>query len=330
MEFNLTAFKSQLVEAPQPIYFFYGEEEYLISVALESLEAQFLTDSGRDFNYDVFYGKEKPTSSILDVVETLPMMSTHRLVVVKGVDKWNESDWSVFDEYIEDPLASTVLVFVAKAIDRRKKIYKRLLKQANCVEFKKLYDNQVAPWVSYMVERLGISIDRDSAVLLHQLVGNNLSDLQSEVLKLSQYIGDKKHISVKDVIEVVSKIKVQSVFDLSRAIGENDKAKALLCLSHLLSHGQNEVGILALVGRHIRILRSVKLAKRDGTSGPKLASRVGVSPFFLKEYEQQAGRWTDSKIEKTFKALLDTDRALKSSPLSSHIWLENFILQTCS
>jgi DNA polymerase-3 subunit delta len=36
------------------------------------------------------------------------------------------------------------------------------------------------------------------------------------------------------------------------------------------------------------------------------------------------------KLESSFLILTETDKALKSSPMSAHIWLENLILKTCS
>ncbi len=330
MDFNLSQFQKRMQTERKPLYLLYGEEEFLMNEALHALEEGVLNDTAKEFNFDVFHAKETPAPQILDVAETLPMMASHRLVVVKGVDKWNESDWETFSTYLDNPSDMSVVVFIARSLDKRKKTHKKLLEKSVSLEFKKLYDNQLPSWIQFIVKKEGLTIDPDAIMLLHQFVGSNLMEVQGEVKKLAQYIGDKKHISVKDVIEVVSKIKVQSVFDLARAIGESDKAQALLCLSHLLSHGQNEVGILALISRHIRILRSVKTAQKEGLRGAQLAGKVGVSPYFLAEYEAQARDWTEKKIERTFKALLDTDRALKSSPLSSHIWLENFVIQTCS
>lgn len=330
MEFNINQFQRQLQTHPRSMYLIYGEEEYLSGVALELIEKTFVSEDSKDFNYDVFYAKEAQTSQILDVAETLPMMATRRVVVVKNIDKWNESDWELFTPYIDNPSETTLMVFVAKSLDKRKKTHKKLLEKSESVECKKPYENQIPSWIHFIAQKMNLNIDPDGIALLHQFVGSSLVDIQSELQKLGQYIGTRNHITVKDVMEVVSKIRVQSVFDLSRAIGENDKAKALLCLSQLLSHGQNEVGILTLVSRHVRILRSVKKAQKEGVKGSQLASAVGVSPYFLTEYEQQARDWNDKKIEKTFRALLDTDRALKSSPLSSHIWLENFVIQTCN
>lgn len=329
MSFDPRSLWQNLTSHIAPMYVIYGEEEFFINEALGLIERASLGEMGRDFNFDSFYGKEAPVSNIVDVAETLPMMAERRLVIVRDADKWTESDWSNFDGYFGRPSESTVLVFVMKSMDKRKKTHKRLLDVAESFEMKKPYDNQIPGWIQYIVKKWNCEIEPDALAMIHQFVGSSLMDVNNEIQKLAQFMGPGKTITSKDVITVVSNIKVQSVFDLSRAIGDCDKARALLCLSQLLSHGQNEVGILALVSRHVRILRSVKMAKKEGVKGAQLASKVGVSPYFLTEYEQQARHWSEKKIERTFRALLDVDRALKSSPVSSHIWLENFVIQTC-
>lgn len=329
MSFDPRALVEDLNRGHSLIYLLQGEEEFFINEALVLIEKTILGEMNRDFNYDAFYGKEAPISQIVDVAETLPMMAEKRLVIVRDADKWTDADWSQWESYFARPSDTTLLVFVMKSVDKRKKTHKKLLEQATVFEFKKPFDNQVPSWIQYIAKKWNCRMDADAVSLLHQFVGSSLSDVNNEMQKLAQFVGDERAINSKDVISIVSNIKVQTVFDLSRAIGECDKAKALLCLSQLLSHGQNEVGILALVSRHVRILRSVKQAQKEGMKGPQLASKVGVSPYFLSEYEKQVRHWSDKKIEKTFRALLDVDRALKSSPVSSHIWLENFVIQTC-
>lgn len=329
MSFDPRLILQELQAGRSDIYLLHGEEDFFINEALTLIEHTVLGEMNRDFNYDAFYGKEASVSQIVDVAETLPMMAPKRLVIVRDADKWVDSDWSQMEAYLARPSDMTLLVFVMKSVDKRKKTHKKLIEISTVFEFKKPFDNQVPIWIQYIAKKWGSRIDPDAVTLLHQFVGSSLSDVNNEMQKLSQFVGADRPIEAKDVISIVSNIKVQTVFDLSRAIGECDKARALLCLSQLLSHGQNEVGILALVSRHVRILRSVKMAQKEGVKGPQLASKVGVSPYFISEYEKQVRHWSDKKIETTFRALLDVDRALKSSPVSSHIWLENFVIQTC-
>jgi DNA polymerase-3 subunit delta len=134
---------------------------------------------------------------------------------------------------------------------------------------------------------------------------------------------------MQDVAAAVSRSKEENVFDFTKAIGENDRVKALEHLVHLLDQGQNEIGIVSLLSRHIRILLTVKKGMEEGLHGAKLAHYAQVPPYFLESYIDQARLWAIRKLEQTLVMLCETDKALKSSPLSSHIWLENLVLKTC-
>lgn len=313
-----------------PLYFLYGDETFLIDEALAQLEVAALGDGLRDFNLNTFYGSEVEAAQIRDAVETLPMMSQVRVVVVKDAHELGDKDWELLWPLVDEPVNTTALICVGSKIDKRKKHIKRFMDRGVVVEFKRPFDNQIPDWIRTIAKKHSLQLSADAVDLMHQLVGSNLQDINGELTKLAQYLGEKKKASADDIMKVVSHVRLDSVFDLTDAIGRNDRARALTCLANLLDNGQNEVGVLALISRHVRILRLVSDGLKEGLSGQRLASRAGVSPYFLKSYVDQAREWNSTKIDRTFEALLDTDRALKSSPVASHIWLENFIVQTCS
>ncbi len=313
-----------------PLYFLYGDESFLIEDALKKIETQALGDGLKDFNLNTYYGGEAQPDQIRDAVETLPMMSQVRVVILKDAHELTEKDWDALSPLIDEPVPSTAFICVASKIDKRKKFIKKFLEKGVVVEFKRPYDNQIPDWIKSISKKYSLVLSADAVMTVHQLVGSNLQDIDGELLKLSQYVGENKKVSTIEVLKVVSRLRIDSVFDLTEAIGCNDRARALTCLANLLDHGQNEVGVLALISRHVRILKLVADGLKEGLAGPKLSSRAGVSPYFLKSYVDQAKAWSDRKIEHTFQALVDTDRALKSSPVASHIWLENFVVQTCS
>ncbi len=112
-------------------------------------------------------------------------------------------------------------------------------------------------------------------------------------------------------------------------MGRRDCADSFMHLAHLLDGGQNEIGVLALTIRHFRILLLCQEALKEGLSQSQIATRVGVHGFFIKEYIEQAKLQDSKQLLQIYDILLDTDRALKSNPLSSHLWLENLVLQAC-
>lgn len=316
--------------APEKIYLLIGEEAFLVHEAVQLLKAKSVDPGIMDFNCDIFVAGDTPAGQVRDAAEMLPMMSPRRLVVYRNVDELKDKDWEALFPLFDDPVDSTVLVLTAESLDKRKKPYKKLVDAGQVVELKRPYENQIADWIDYLGYRLGLKIQRESAHLLKQFVGTNLTELNNELLKLRDYIGERVHVEPADVLQVVSQTRVDRIFDLTDAIGRRDKVHALHSLANLLEHGQSEVGVLAMITRHFRILSQLKDAQRGGLTGQRLATQAGIPQFLLTQYLEQIRHWDEPKIQRTFAVLQDTDRALKSSSVPSHVWLENFVLKTCS
>lgn len=314
---------------PAPLYLLMGNEAFLVQEAVGLLKQKSVDAAAQDFNCDVFDSAESSPEQVRDASEVLPMMSSKRFVLYRGVDDLNDKEWEKLFPLLENPVDSTVLVMTCEALDKRKRAYKRLVEKAVVVELNRPYENQLLDWIDYLAHRQGLSIQREAAQMMRQFIGANLTEIHNELMKLRDYLGERKCVESQDVLQVVSQTRVDRIFDLTDAIGRRDKVNALHSLANLLENGQSEVGVLAMISRHFRILSAMREGQREGLSGPRLAAKAGIPQFLLTQYMDQLRHWDDGKINKTFAVLLDTDRALKSSSVPSHVWLENFVLQTC-
>ena len=324
-EFNLSL-KNQKIF---PLYFLFGDESFLLDEAVESLTKFLLQDTLKDFNYTSFYAHEVEVQNLRDAVETLPVMAPRRVVILKEAHELKDKEWEELMPIIENPVDTTTWICVAQKADKRKKFLKAFLEHGVVSEFKRPFENQIPQWITAIARKYSLKIDSEASQVLHQLVGNDLAEINSELKKLSQFLGDRNQVLVDDVLEAVSHVRINSIFELTDAIGRNDRSYALVCLANLIENGGNEVAILSLISRHFRILKLVAEGLSEQISGQRLSQRAGVSPYFLKQYMEQVKFWQNGKLESTFRALLDTDRALKASPVASHIWLENFIIHAC-
>ncbi|MCB0347503.1 MAG: DNA polymerase III subunit delta [Bdellovibrionales bacterium] len=312
-----------------PVYYFYGDEMYLVQTLLAELQKVCLGEGPSDFNLDVFYYTETSAQHIIDTAETLPMFSPKRLVVVRQISELKAKDQDQLMQLIEKPIDTTCVVLVGKKMDARKKFFKTLIGQNAVVKFDPPSMSDVPSWVQKIAKEKGLTIDREAQDALIQMVGNSLTDIENEMQKLRQFVGDQASVKLSDVKTVVSKHRMESVFDLTKSIAEQDLPRSLFFLANLLEQGENELGILALIARHVRILNLVKEGIKEGVTASQLAVRAGVPPYFINQYIGQARYWSEERLEHLHMALLLTDRALKSSPVSTSIWLENFVLKSC-
>lgn len=314
----------------ESVYFLFGDEPYLLNQCVERFKIAVLDENTSDFNYALFYVGDADITNVKDTVETLPVFSPHRLIILKNAQELKENELAQLEPILENPVQSSVFVIFGDKVDKRKKAIKILLEKAVCVEFKKPYENEVPQWISYLANELNLKISTEAIHRMHRLVGNNLSELNNQLRKIQLYLDGRTNIEIADVNAVVSFSREENIFDFTKAIGQKDRVKALEQLVSLLDQGQNETGIVHLLSRHVRLLLAVRAGMDQGIGGAKLASLVNLSSYFIETYCDQARLWPTRKLENIFLILQDTDRALKSSPVSSHIWLENMVLKSCS
>jgi len=310
-----------------PVVLLVGEEPYLIRQALEQIEKTYVDESMRDFNFSVYFAGEAEMDRVRDAVETLPSFAPLRVVFLKEAHELSDSDWETLEPLLENPVESTLFVITATRLDKRKKFLKTLSEKGFCIEFKKLYDNQIPSWIQYMAKLEGLQITEDANHLLHRLVGSHLLEIESEVFKLKEYISPRTRIEIDDVKSVVSKSREESVFQWTEAVAGGDRVRSFELLATLLDQGQSEVGTVALMARHVRLLIKIKRGQELGYTGARLAQYAQVPPYFLGGYLKQAGLWSVSRLEQVLLTLNETDKALKTSPVSAPLWLENMLLK---
>ena len=331
MSLTLENLEKKLSKNPvSPLYFIMGPETFLIQESLRIIQSCILSPDSVDFNYQIFSASEMELERLREAVETLPVFSKKRMIVCEEAHQLKDSEWKILQPMLSKPVDSTVLVFVSKTADKRKKLIKELMSCCEVILAQSPKEKEWFAWIKWMGEKEGLSFSHSAIELLKEYACYDLLNLKTEIQKLKSFLEPNTYISEEDVLSVVPRIRPENVFALSKAIGQKNLSSALLCLARLLEDNQNEIGALALISRHIRILARIKEGIKKGHTEQTLCNKTGVSRFFLRNYMQEADLWTDKKILSALETLKATDKALKSSPVSSHIWLENFIIKACS
>jgi len=170
-----------------PVYFFYGDEPFLVERAGRRVMEQAVDPTMKDFNLNIYYGADCKGTEILDTSQTLPMFSERRVVVVRQADKLPAATQEGLVPYLANPCSETCLIFLAAKPDLRRKFFMELKKQPGTLEFKKLYDNKLGPFIAAEAQIQGKRIDGAGAEMLAFMVGNNLQELVSQIEKAALY-----------------------------------------------------------------------------------------------------------------------------------------------
>ena len=316
--------------AVKPVYYFYGDETYLMERELKRFIAALVPKDVADFNLDILYGADRKGQEIASAAQTLPMFAERRLVVVKRSEGLTETDYLVLTEYLRNPSRSTCLLFVGKKPDLRRKFFLELKKIGELVEFKPPYENQLPAFVSAEATHAGTRIAPEAVELLISLSGTNLQELASQIEKLAGYVGAGKTITLEAVREIASDTRADSVFDLANTLGEKSLGTALRKLQTVLRDGQAPIFVLSMLIRQFRQLWQIRELMARKVPKPELGRAIGLkSDYFLPGLMKQAGNFTLIEFKEIFARFYETDSALKSSRLKPAFILERLFMAIC-
>lgn len=293
------------------LYLLHGEEDFLIDEVVDIIIIEALTESTKSFNLDVLDGENVDAKDIVSFASAFPMMSDYRIIVVRDINRVSNMDLLL--PIIEHPISTTITIFICNKPDYRQKIYKSLQANGIVVEFKQLYEQDVSDWIALRFKLLGKKITPEACELFQSYVGRSLLEIKNEIDKLMIYVGDRSTIEAKDISDIVGLIKHFTIFELQKAIGQKDMFRSIEILQHLLAAGESPVGIIVLLSRYVQKIWQMQELLRKNTPRNEIAVVLGISPFFLSEYQEAARNYTASQIENCFSSLLETDAAIKTS-----------------
>jgi DNA polymerase-3 subunit delta len=311
-----------------PCYFFFGEETYLMQEYITTLIDRILAAAPRDFNCDVFSVDNNTLEDALSIARTLPIMTTHRVVVLHGLQQLRKADWSQLEHYLEHPSASTALICSSGASDP-KKFSPRLWQYAVAIECSRLEGPKLSDWVTHMVTQRGYRMTPEALQgLLHEQEPD-LQTMRQEIEKLCTYVGERQAITLDDVQEVTQTSRLQSIFALSNALGARQIGPAFTVVERLLNQGEPPLVILSMMLRHVRLLWSVKQLGQQRHDIPHMAKTLGLPIAVCRQLGAQSQHFTVEHLQQLYVAALEADLAFKTSNKPPRAILEELILHVC-
>jgi DNA polymerase-3 subunit delta len=310
-----------------PVYLIVGDDEAEMSELASGISAT-VEDELRAFNVERIYASDKASTpaAIAEAARLLPMMSTRRVVVVLRAEKFlkpkrkgkteeigdDESvaggDADALEAYVKAPEPQNVLVLVAADVDRTRRLYKALQKQATIVECWGLKGSkdarvdlrQVARQAEQLVRQAvgdaGQQIDAAAARLVAERAGTDITRLRGDVQRLLLYAAGKPRITMADAQEVVSAESAQDDWAVTNAIQRGDTAGALKHLGLSLESGAVPYMVLGQLAWFVREKLPVVDARR---------------------------------VRPAIEALFRTDLDLKSSGGDPRVLLERLVAELC-
>ena len=271
------------------VYLLMGDEPYYPEMVCSAILENCLQDWEKDFNETVCYGADVDADTVITAARRFPMMAERQLVVVKEAQQMRSlEDLSL---YCQKPLDSTVLVIYLRgsSLDKRKSLYKTVLKTGVIVESNLLRDYEVPRWIADYYGDRGLSIDPEAAMLLSEFAGTDLSRIAVETDKMLRNLPEgTRAVTASDIERNVGISREFSIFELTRELSFRNAPKAARTARFIGSAPRfaMPMAVSALFIHFYRILRYGALLQKTPNPPAEMKAKIlGVNPYFSREYD---------------------------------------------
>lgn len=308
------------------LYLFFGDEEYIKNIYIDKIK-ELIPDGGLpDFNHISMDEKDLSFDAIDDALESFPMMTEKKLVIIKNSDifyKTKEDIKEFWIKRLKDIPEYVTLIFDEGKIDKRSSLYKTVSKFGLGVEFEYLSETDMVLWIEREVRKNKKTITRNNAQYLAGVCGSGLSYVKHELEKLIDF--SENEITLSDIDRTVAKSLDIRVFELADAIMNGNADYAVSLMNDFKTVKESAFKILYLLsGTFDKMLRS-KLMLAEGASFNEIAEKTGLKPFIARKYAENGKKFKENYLIERITRVADIDLDIKEGNIDEWIALEQYV-----
>lgn len=306
-----------------PVYLLFGAETYLRDLAAKTIANMVLDENSlREFNENEFsLNQSENLSYALASAEQLPMIAQRRVIWITDVrvsatgtkDNLKEENEALLTAYLSRPSETSVVLFIADEIDKRRKMSKILMENSVAVEFAKFTDQELVNWARKEIKDAGFDAEEKALHQLVALVGDNLRKLTNEIKKITTAALPDKIVTYELVESLVPNTREMSNFDLTDQLFGKDRRKPLQTLKKILDDGAEPLMLLGLIAHNLRRTLMAKELMNQGVERTEVVRTMKLHPKYHEDFLKTARQSDAKKLLHIINRIAETDLAIKTS-----------------
>jgi DNA polymerase-3 subunit delta len=314
----------------EPVYFLFGPESFLRDQAARAIAEEALRNTLlREFNESSFNLLTDDVRSAVAIAEQLPMMSDRRVVRIRNFGKLKEADEDVLLKYLDRPVETSVVIFAADDLDKRKRLAKSLMAGA-AFEFQPLKTNELQSWIKSHLKKLKVEIEPQAGHRILEMVRSDLHTMTNELNKLAAASLPSGRITLALVDQLISRSREHLNWELSDQILAGNRRAALKTLRDLLDDGVEPVLLIGLIAGTYRRMALAKALLSQGAAPAKIFSEVRMPPFKQGAYLSMLNKTDSGVVAQRMQRIAEADLAIKTSKATPRMQVEMLVCELMS
>ncbi len=304
----------------------HGKNAYVRRQVLERVIERELDGGDRSLNVIQIEGVKADGASVLDDVRTYSLLGDRRVVVVREADKFISQNRGVLEKFLKTGCDSGCLILVCDGLDKRTKFAKAVVSAGDVNECAEMKRKDLPGWICETASTVyGKRMGYPAAARLVEHAGTGQEGLDSELAKLSLFVGDREEIGPDDVDTLVGTYREENVFAVMDAIAAGDAPTALTQWQQVLMTDRAAPGrAIGGLAYGVRRLMEARWAYDQGGSPASLARQYWMRPD---EFERRMKRFSAERLGNLLRDLLRADVRTKTGLGSVAREIERFIVK---
>ena len=314
--------------AAELIYVIAGKDDSLVSSQCQELLDRLLEPSQRAMGLFDAEAVSVSASDVLDELRTAPFLTDKRVVRIKGAGDFISRSRPLLEKYFDNPCPTGRLILTVKSWDARTKLAKKLTKIGKLISV-----TQPKPWelpqrlIRYANDAHDKRLGRDTAELLIELTGDELTRLYSEIDKLALFTDTEKVITPKHVESLIGHNRLFNAFAVIDAIIAGNTGATVERLRGMIAQDKSaEYTIVGAFAFHFRRMFNAKVLLEKGTRRGEVEKRLRIwgnaDGFFA-----QLQKMSLKQIGGYLQQLAETDYGIKTGQTNAKVAMEQLVLK---
>ena len=258
------------------------------------------------------------------------LMGGRRVIIVKDAD---DSLTKLMPQILESN-SDSFLVITSTSLKKKSALVLMAEENDNliCVPCYEDRDESIYTSARQKFIEEGYTINQEALQLLCSRLSADRKTNVGEIEKLITYVGNKKDISVQDVLAVTGDLSTLGVDDLVFATALGDAKKALNSYDKLIKEGMEAISILRNLYYHFYKLIQCKGYMESGLNISSATAKMRPPLIFFRKtsFEEQLYFWQKNKLFEVILLLYKAERDCKTTNMPVEQIVGFTIMQICS
>jgi len=349
------------------IFYVYGNDDLRVLKKANAIADEIIPEADREFSLDVIDGNGNNAAEVVtalhEVTTSLKMVNLFggsKTVWLKDADICSESrtassvivkdEVAKFQAFLKKGLPEGYnCIITSPAVDKRKTFYKFCKKEGEVFEFNvpeqgKKGSQALSENLKACLTEYGLTCNGRTFEDLKDALGScDSRKMDSEIFKLSTYLGDQKEFFTKDVQDIITVTTDAVIWDLTAALSAKDLKKALNIVSVLVERKESPIGMALMLGNAIKDLIVFRSAMDAGWLTLSYNNKVtwgavpqiqidawdatGENPMKSHPYRAlilagQASKFSQRELYRALKAAVEAQKKMVTTSIPADIILE--------